>query len=96
VNAFTLAINEKLDDSNHVILVPANGLILDDDELDENDEPEEESQPNQDDYTKEAYNAYQGTELLMPHRDTYILGQVIKRSCDDNDNLLGDNTIILC
>ena len=80
MNIFTLAISEKLDDSNHVILAPASGLILEDDELDDNNEPEEESQPNQDDYTEEAYDAYLGAELLMPHGDTYILGQVIKRS----------------
>ena len=89
MNAFTLTISKKLDDSNHVISAPAGGLTLEDDELDNNDEPEEEPQPNQDDYTEEAYNAYLGAELLMPHGDTYILGQVIKRSQDDNDNPIG-------
>jgi len=89
MNAYTVTIYEKLDDSNHVILVPASGLILDDEEEDENDEPEEEPQPNQDDYTKETYDAYLGAELLIPHRDTYILGLVIKRSQDDNDNPTG-------
>jgi len=70
MNAFTLAISKTLDDSNHIISAPAGGLVLEDDELNNNDEPVEEPQPNQDDYTEEAYNAYLGAELLMPHGDT--------------------------
>jgi len=89
MNAYTLTVNEKQDDSNHVILAPVSGLILDDNEEDGNDKQEKEPQPNQDDYTEEAYDAYLDAELLMPHGDTYILGWVIKRSQDDNDNPIG-------
>jgi len=70
MNACTLAINRKLEDSNHVIQAPASGLILDDDKLDKNNEPKAKPQPNQDDSTEEAYSAYLGAELFMPHGDT--------------------------
>jgi len=70
-------INEKLDDHCHREKVPADGLTLDDEDL--NDEPESEPKIEQDDYTDKAYDAYLGAELLVPSGDNFIIGQVTKQ-----------------
>jgi len=89
MHSYTLKITERLNDRNHIIPTPAEGLVLDDEATDENDEPEGEAQPELDDYTDKAYNAYIGAELLVLHGDSYITGHVIKRPRDDNGNPVG-------
>jgi len=84
--AYESVIKEKMDDTNHQIPTP--GMILDD-VLDSNDEPKEETKKECDDYTKEAYNSYLGTELLIPSGDTFILGRVIKRERDKDGHQIG-------
>jgi len=54
------------------------GLILDDKEPDNNDEPEQETLSDRDNFTDDAFDAYLGAELLIPHGDTYIRGRVTK------------------
>jgi len=78
MTSFTEDIKTRLDDCNHILSTPPNGLILDNKDDDTNDKPEEEMKPEQDNYTEEAYDTYLGTELLIPHRDAYVLGCVIK------------------
>ncbi len=56
---FDTMIKEKLDDHCHKEEVPANGLTLDDEDL--NDEPESKPKMEQDDYTDKAYDAYVDT-----------------------------------
>ncbi len=77
-------INEKLDDHCHREKVPADGLTLDDEDL--NDEPESEPKIEQDDYTDKAYDAYLGAELLVPSGDNFIIGQVTKQVWDMDGN----------
>jgi len=79
MHLFTNAITMKLNDANHVIQPPAEGLTLNNEEMDQNDKPEGDTAPDQDDYTEEAYDVYLGTELLMPHGDSYILGIILVR-----------------
>jgi len=62
-------------------------LILDD--KDANDEPEEEVKVEQDDFTEDSYDAYLGAELLVPSRDNFIVGRVIKRVRDEDGNPVG-------
>jgi len=89
MRVYTQKITECLDDQNHVITTPVEGLILDDEVEDANDEPEQETQPEQDDYTDDAFNAYLGAALLIPHGDSYITGRVTKRLRDHDGNPIG-------
>jgi len=89
MRVYTQKITERLDDWNHVITTPAEGLILDDEVEDANDEPEQETQPEQDNYTDDAYNAYLGAALLIPHGDSYITGRVTERLCNHDGNPIG-------
>jgi len=57
---------------------------LEDETLD-NDEPEEPAQVDRNNFTKEAYDAYLGMELLVPHGDTYIQGCMIKVARDEDN-----------
>ncbi len=84
---FDTMIKEKLDDHHHKEVVPANGLTLNDKDL--NDKPENEPKMEQDDYTDEAYNAYLGAELLVPSGDNFIIGWVTKQVRDVDGNPVG-------
>jgi len=89
MTSFTTKITERLDDKNHFISLPAEGLTLEDKEGDPNDEPEHMTQPERDDYTEEMYDAYLGAELMIPHGDSYISGRVTKRTRDKDGNPVG-------
>jgi len=89
MTSFTEDIKTRLDDHNHILSTPPDGLILDDKDDDTNDEPEEETKLEQDNYTKEAYDIYLGTKLLIPCGEAYILGCIIKQSRDQDDNPVG-------
>jgi len=93
MNSFTEAIKIRLDDHDHILSTPSDGLILDDEDDDTNDKPEEETKPEQDNYTEEAYDTYLGAELLIPHGDAYVLGRVIKRLRDQDGNPVGTRHI---
>jgi len=84
MNQFDIKVKEGLNNCDHKIKPPPDGLILEDETLD-NDEPEEPAQVDRDDFTNEAYDAYLAVELLVPHGDTYIQGCVIKRARDDDN-----------
>jgi len=80
-------IKEKVDNQCHREEVPAEGLMLDDE--DANDEPEEETKAEQDKFTDEANDAYLGAELLVPSGDNYIIGRVTKHIQDSDGNPVG-------
>jgi len=86
---FNTAIKMKLSKQGHVIQPLANGLVLDDEESDANNEPEQITFPDQDNFTDEAFDAYLRAELMVPHRETYIQGWVMKRLQDDDGNPIG-------
>jgi len=84
---FDTKIKEKLDDHCHREEVPANGLTLEDEDL--NDNPEGEPKVEQDDYTDEAYDAYLCAKLLVPSGDNFIVGRVTKQVHDADGNPVG-------
>jgi len=86
---FTHKITKRLDDQNHIIPMPIKGLTLDDADGDPNDEPKETTQPDQDDYTKDTYDAYLSAQLLIPHGDSYISEWVTKCIQDEDGNPVG-------
>jgi len=67
---FDTNIEEKMNEWGHVIQAPASGLILDDEGIDDNNKPKQPTLPDQDDFTDEAFDAYLGAELMVPHGDT--------------------------
>jgi len=87
IDNFDQKVKEKLDDQHHQEEIPAEGLTLEDKNL--NDKPEEETKVKQDHYTDKAYNAYLGAELLVPSGDNYIMGRVTKCIRDSNGNPIG-------
>jgi len=89
MSEYNQKITERLDDHNHFIPLPTEGLVLDDVNEDINDEPEGTAQPEMDNYTDDTYDSYLGAELLVPHGDTYISGRVMKRIRDDEGNPIG-------
>jgi len=84
---FDAKVKEKFKEERHRELAPADGLILDDE--DANDEPEEEVKVEQDDFTEDTYDAYLGAELLVPSGDNFIVSQVLKRVRDEDGNPVG-------
>jgi len=92
---FDAKVMEKLDDHRHREEVPASGLTLDEEDL--NDEPENKPKMEQDDYTDEAYDAYLGAELLVPSGDNFIIGWVTKqvRGVDGNPVGIRNNNPLL-
>jgi len=86
---FNKKIKEKMNERGHIIQAPAEGLILDDKECDMNDEPEQTTIPERDDFTDDAFDAYLGAELMIPHGDAYIRGRVMKRTRDEDGNPIG-------
>jgi len=89
MNQFTIKAEEGLNDVNHLIDMPPDGLTLNDDVSLENDQQEEQGKAERDDFTEETYDAYIGAELLIPHGDTFITGRVIKCTRDEEENLIG-------
>jgi len=84
---FYAKVKDKFKDERHREPAPADGLILDDE--DANDEPEEGVKVEQDDFTDDSYNAYLGAELLVPSGDNFIVSRVIKRVRDEDGNPVG-------
>jgi len=77
-----------MDNERHRVDSPAEGLTLEDEE-DLNNEPEGETKLEQDDFTKETYDAYLGVKLLIPSGDQFIVGRVMKWTRDGDGNPVG-------